>query len=160
MTKRFASAWCSAVAAAALLTPGPATMARAQDSSGERPGEAKGDRDTLLAASYHDLVLLYVKNADFDSAANEARKILQLRLPEDQEHLVAQSFGIIANRLVESRRFDLAQGLLDDALKALQIDTNRAKILLTKARIYRQSGDDRRAIESFKRAIELGQRGR
>jgi len=109
-----------------------------------------------VASGHHELALLYVKKGDYDAAVTEARKILQLRFPQEHEHLVVQSLSIIADKLGESRRFDLGQALLDDTFRSAELVTNRVKTLLAKARLYKQAGDDTRAIESYRRAVDLG----
>jgi tetratricopeptide (TPR) repeat protein len=108
-----------------------------------------------MAEAHHDLAELYIKKGDFDLAVSEARQIIQLRFPADYEGLVAQSLSIITEKLAQAKRFDLGQMLLDEALKAAEINANRARIYANKARLYRLSGDNDRAIESWKRALEL-----
>ncbi len=114
-----------------------------------------------LAEAHHDLAELYIKKGDLDKAMAEARQIIQLRFPPEYESLVAQSLSIITDKFAEIRRFDLGQTLLDEALKNTELNANRAKILATKARLYRLAGDSDRAIESWRRALELeGSRNR
>ena len=107
------------------------------------------------ASTHHDLATLYIKRGEADLAAAEARKILQLHIPAEHESLVVMSLVIISDKLGEIRRFDMAQGLLDETLKTTGQNTNRAKIFKAKARLYLFAGDDDKAIDSYRRALDL-----
>lgn len=114
-----------------------------------------------LAEGYHDLAILYLKKGELDNAFAEARQIAQLRLPMEYEKLVAQSLSIIIEKFSEVKRFDLGQILLDEALKNADQPVNKAKILRNKARLYMLAGDNDRAIDSWRRALDLeARRGR
>lgn len=108
-----------------------------------------------LAEAHHDLAELYIKKGELDKAMTEARQIIQLRFPAEFEGLVGQSLSIITDKMAEIHRFDLGQTLLDEALKVTETNSSRAKLLATKARLYRLSGENDRAIESWRRALEL-----
>lgn len=112
-------------------------------------------RSLSLASGYHDLANLYIKKGEMEKAAAEARHILQLDLPAEHEHLVVKSLAIISDKLGEAKRFDLSQSLLDETLRSAEQPLNRVVVLKTKARLYRLAGDDDKAIESFKQALEL-----
>lgn len=124
-------------------------------------GLSQGTTDTSVvqvlerAAAHHDLAILYLRKSEPEKAAAEARQILLLKIPSDQEHLVVKSLAIISDKLGEIRRFDLAQALLDEALKACELGGNKARVLKTKARLYLLADDNDKAIESYKRALEL-----
>jgi tetratricopeptide (TPR) repeat protein len=130
-----------------------------QDAPAARSADPQVERTMSVASGHHELAKLYIKKGDLDAAVSEARKILQLKFPAEHEHLVAQSLAIIADKLGESHRFDLSQRLLDETFKSLDLVNNRIAVLLTKARLYKQAGDDTRAIDAYKRAVDLGGSG-
>jgi tetratricopeptide (TPR) repeat protein len=140
---------CAFLALVTLLTvslahPG-VSFAQAQDLEQKR----------TLAEGYHDLAILYIRQGDLEMAMASARQIIQLRFPAEQEYKIGQSLSIITEKLAEARRFDLAQALLDEALKSTELDANKAKLYKIKARLYMQSGDNERAIDAWKRAMDL-----
>ena len=144
-----------ALALGATISLGAALDLRAQDET-KIPDAVR--EKISLAGGHHNLALLLAKKGDADSAAAEARKIIELRLPPEHELRVAKSMTIIAEKLGETRKFDVAQDLLDDALKSLEGPKNRAMLLLAKARLYMQAGDDDKAIELYRKAFEPGAR--
>jgi hypothetical protein len=111
----------------------------------QRVLEPQIERKLRLAFDYHELAKLYLRKGDADKAVTEIRKVLQLALPIDYEHLVVQSIAYVSDKLGEIRRFDSAQALLDDTLKSIEQPTNQARVLKTKARLFLASGDDDRA---------------
>jgi len=124
----------------------------------QRALEPHVERNLRLASDYHDLAKLYLKKGEPDKAVAEIRKVLQLAFPVDYEHLVVQSMAYVSDKLGEMNRFDSAQALLDDTLKSIEQPANQARVLKTKARLFLAAGEDDRAIESWKRALELESR--
>jgi len=111
-----------------------------------------------LANGYHDLAILLIKKGEPEAAAEEARKIIDLRIPPPFEQAVAESLGIITNRLGEAGRYDLGQALLDAALKTAPKTSTQIKLYQTKARLYMLAGDNDSAIASWRQALELESR--
>ena len=115
-------------------------------------------RKLSLAKGYHDLADLYIKNGALSEAVASEQRILQLRLPAEYEKLVVESISIIVEKLAETRAFDLGQSLIDEALKSIQQDANRAAMLKSKARLYMLAGDNDKALESLRKALDIESR--
>jgi|WetSurSiteA1Bulk_404760.scaffolds.fasta_scaffold46271_2 tetratricopeptide (TPR) repeat protein len=115
-------------------------------------------RKLSLAKGYHDLADLYIKNGELSEAVASERQILQLRLPAEYEKLVVESISIIVEKLAEARAFDLGQSLIDETLKSIQQDANRATILKSRARLYLLAGDNDKALESLRKALDIESR--
>jgi tetratricopeptide (TPR) repeat protein len=124
----------------------------------QQPADQETSQKLILAEGYHDLATLYLSKGDVDRAFAEARQIAQLRLPAEYEKLIAQSLSIITEKFAQARRFDLGQTLLDDALKSTEQSVNKVKILRNKARLYMLSGENDKAIESWRRALDIESR--
>jgi tetratricopeptide (TPR) repeat protein len=113
------------------------------------------------AFDYHNLAIACIKKGEMDLAVAATRHIIQLHLPTEFEENVAESLSIITDKLAEVRRFDISQMLLDEALKVTEQNANRVKLLKTKSRLYLAAGDNDKAIESWRKALELeSRRGR
>src|SRR5262245_6393644 len=101
--------WTSPLVLFTLLLP----RARGFDLQAQEERSIEALRDKVSRAyAYHDLALLLIKKGEYDQAAGEAHKILQLRLPSEHERPVAKSVAMIADRLGDARKFDVAQSLL------------------------------------------------
>jgi tetratricopeptide (TPR) repeat protein len=124
----------------------------------QNPGQAV---DPLIAQKlidayrYHELAVLCVKKGEFELAMTTARQIIQLHLPPEYQDRVVESLAIITEKLAEARRFDLGHQLLDEALSAGKPDAHRVKLLLTKARLYHLAGNDDKAVETVRKAMDL-----
>jgi tetratricopeptide (TPR) repeat protein len=108
-----------------------------------------------MAEGFHDLAILYIKKGDLDNAAASARQIIKLRFPAEEEYRISKSLSIITEKLSEISRFDLAQLLLDEALKITELDANKANLYRTKARMFYKAGQDEKAIDAWRRALDL-----
>ncbi len=145
----------------AILISSLPLMAQDNTAASTPPTDPETAQKLVLAEGYHDLAILYLKKGDLDKAYAEARQIAQLRFPPDFEKLVAQSLSIITEKFAEMRRFDLGQSILDEALKNTEMPANKVKILRNKARLYMLSGDNDKAIDSWRRALDIeSRRGR
>jgi tetratricopeptide (TPR) repeat protein len=143
---------------AILLAIGPLAIAQQKDATSVTPPspvDQQLQRKLSLAKGYHDLADLYVKNGELSEAVASERQILQLRLPAEYEKLVVESVSIIVEKLAEARAFDLGQSLIEDALKNIQQNANRATILKSRARLYMLAGDNDKALESLRKALEI-----
>ena len=113
------------------------------------------EQKLAMAEGFHDLAILYIKKGDVEDAAASARQIMKLRFPAEEEYRIAKSLSIITEKLSEISRFDIAQLLLDEALKITELDANKANLYRTKARMFYKSGQDEKDIEAWRRALDL-----
>jgi tetratricopeptide (TPR) repeat protein len=146
---------------AILLVLCAVTVAQQKDAASITPPSSVDQqlqRKLSLAKGYHDLADLYIKNGELSEAVTSERQILQLRLPAEYEKLVVESISIIVEKLAEAHAFDLGQTLIDEALKVIQQDPNRATMLKSKARLYMLAGDNDKALESLRKALDIESR--
>jgi lipopolysaccharide biosynthesis regulator YciM len=109
----------------------------------------------IQAHAHHALALHYLAKGEVDKALVEARAIIQPPIPPAFDSAVAESICKIADKLKDLRRFDLAQTLLDETLKVTVQIPNRVSILKVKSRLFLLAGEESKAIDAWKRAMEL-----
>lgn len=113
------------------------------------------DQIRITAERQHEIVMLLIRNRDFGRVLEASRQIFSLRFPASQEHLLVQEGRILSEALAHHQQFQLAQGLLDQALRAVRTNPFKIDLHKEKAYLYTKQGRDREAMESFERAMEL-----
>ncbi len=107
------------------------------------------------AERQHEMVMLLIRNGDFGRVLEASRQIFSLRFPPSREHLLVQEGRILSEALARQRQFQLAQGLLDQALGGVRSNQSRIDLYKEKAYLYTKQGRDKEAMEFFERAMEL-----
>jgi tetratricopeptide (TPR) repeat protein len=119
-----------------------------------------------------DLAMLYRKSGKADEALTTLRKIIELKMPveEDNREAVELSgkrlmiYGVMADILREKKQYDAALKVLDEGQAKIAELTDarpdqklRAQVELYKngARIYQEMGKTDKAIENYNKALEL-----
>jgi tetratricopeptide (TPR) repeat protein len=134
--------WACTLGAAAFQSGSSGTQKQAVDAQAYR----------IRAAAQYELIDLYLNNGEPDKATAAARMILQPPIPPEYEEAVVKSMGNISDKLKSMRRFDLAQPLLDEALKAIVQIPRRVELFRMKAALYYLAGEDDKAIDAWRRA--------
>lgn len=120
------------------------------------PTDPESVRKLKIASTEHELILVLIQSGSFDKIELEWKKVLDLKLGPQYEGAVAKSLLTIAFKLYEAKQLALAQALLDSSLAGASFSNkNKADILRFKAFLYKESGELEKAIETYKRAIEL-----
>lgn len=107
------------------------------------------------AFAQHEMIMLLIQNKNFAEVLPEVVKILELNLPPKYEERVAKSLVGIAYKLLEVKQSSLGHKVLDEGLRSLSLNGNKANILRFKAILYKEEGELEAAIETFRRANEL-----
>lgn len=119
-----------------------------------------------------DLAMLYRKSGKTDEALATLRKIIDLKMPVDDDNREAielsgkrlMVYGVMADILREKKQFDEALKVLDEGQKKIAELTDvkpeqklRAQVELYKngARIHQEQGNTDKAIENYNKALEL-----
>ncbi len=151
-----------AVFSTALLAPVSHVFASepAQVAAGETVKQPDMDQDETrqalsIAEAQHDKVMVLISQGRYDRVLPEVRSILDLKLPPQYESKVAESACIIANGLAENKQYSLAHLVLDEAMRRMKYNENKAAILKIKAYVYKTEGNLDEALRCLERAIEL-----
>ena len=128
-----------------ILLLGPQTAAFSQN----------WDQIRSAAERQHEMVMLLIRNGDFGRVLEASGQIFSLRFPPSQEHLLVQEGRILSEALARNQQFQLAEALLDQALRAVRSNQAKIDLFKEKAYLYTRQGRDREAMVFFERAMEL-----
>lgn len=110
------------------------------------------------AESHHEIVALLVRQNNFRQVLPEMRKIFALRFPEKYESMLSQEIQVVADALMHKNQHDLALQVIDEGLKSLKLDSNKADVCRKKAHILKRQGKEDEALKCFKLSLELDAR--
>jgi tetratricopeptide (TPR) repeat protein len=112
-----------------------------------------------IAEAQHEKIRVLISQGRYDRVPGEVKTILDLKLPDKYESNVAKSACIIANDLAEKLQFSLAHEVLDEALRHMKLNENKASVLKIQAFVYKTEGNLDKALQCLERAIELEKQG-
>jgi hypothetical protein len=143
-----------------LVVPSFPTSARSQTSQQSGAAiavltEQQIEQLELTAYTQHEIVKELIKQGRFDLVLPEMRKIFALNLPDTEEDKIAESACLVAMMLVDAKRTGLAHNVLDEAYAHMNRNTDRAAILKIKAKVYKEEGNVKMALETMQQALAL-----
>ena len=115
------------------------------------------EKTRSIAESQHDIVMLLIKNKQYDKVLANSKKIFALNFPPEREHLKVEHARLASAALAEQRNFTLAQQILDEALKSVTSNKSKAILYKEKAVVCRTAGQDEPAMKYLEEAIRLEQ---
>ena len=113
------------------------------------------ERSRSVAESQHEIVMLLIRGKAFDKVLRASQEIFSLRFPYNQEHLFVTEGQILSGALYDHQQYELAQALLDQALRAVNSNNSKALMYKEKAYLCKQEGKTDEAMEFFEKAVEL-----
>jgi len=113
------------------------------------------ERSRSVAESQHEIVMLLIRGKAFDKVLRASQEIFSLRFPYNQEHLFVTEGQILSGALYDHQQYELAQALLDQALRAVNSNNSKALLYKEKAYLCKQEGKTDEAMELFEKAVEL-----
>jgi len=113
------------------------------------------ERSRSVAESQHEIVMLLIRGKAFDKVLRASQEIFALRFPYNQEHLFVTEGQILSGALYDHQQYELAQALLDQALRAVNSNNSKALLYKEKAYLCKQEGKTDEAMEFFEKAVEL-----
>ncbi len=113
------------------------------------------ERSRSVAEAQHEIVMLLIKGNQFDKVLQASQEIFSLKFPYNQEHLFVTEGRILSSALFDQQQYEMAQALLDQALRAVNSNSSKALLYKEKAYLCKQEGKDDEAMEFFEKAIEL-----
>lgn len=127
----------------------------AQDQVVDKPLVEDADAKLRLAGSQYEIIGVLLDQGNFEVIPEEFDKILALGLSGPDEPLVADAAFKVAERLRESRRYAAAHEVVDHTLETAQLPESQFKLLMMRAKIYKDQKLFKQAIETYREAQRL-----
>jgi tetratricopeptide (TPR) repeat protein len=112
-------------------------------------------RTKSMAATQHEIVMLLMKQKEYDKAAVEAQKIFEMKWPEDQEPLLLQELLFISGQFLSQGQAPVGLQFVEKNSKCFKKTASRIAILKEKGYLYKSMGQSDKAIDNFRQAREL-----
>ena len=141
--------------AAALLLAGlspPARGVAAQQSEATNPGLEKA---RSLAESQHEIVSILIRKKEYEKALEEAGKIFDMKWPADQEPVLLKSLLSLSGKFLHEGQANHGLQLLERNRKSFRVVDSRVSILKEMGYLYKNLGNDDKALECFREAQRL-----
>lgn len=107
------------------------------------------------AATHHEIVMLLMKQKEYEKAAVEAHKIFEMKWPDDQEPLLLKELLLISGQFRSQGQSPMGLEFLDMNSHCFKQTPSRIAILKEKGWLYKTMGQDKKAMECFQKAQEL-----
>lgn len=118
-------------------------------------GQDDWEKVRSIAEAQHDIVMLLIKNKEFDKVLPASKKIFGLNFPQNREPLLVNHAQILSDSLIQSRQFALAHRILDEALKSVRSNKSKATLLKEKALVCTKEGKDKEAVRYLQEAVKM-----
>jgi tetratricopeptide (TPR) repeat protein len=116
------------------------------------------DRAKSMAEAQHEIVVLLIKQKEFQKAVAEANKIFEMKWPEDQESLLLRELLYLSDQFLRSSQAFLGLQVIEKGSKYFKKASSQVAILKEKGYLYKSMDQNDKAIDCFRRARELEDR--
>jgi tetratricopeptide (TPR) repeat protein len=113
------------------------------------------EKTRRIAEAQHEVVALTIRQNNFNQVLPEVRRIFALQFPARYESSLSEEIEIIADALMHKRQYELAHQVIDEGIKLLTINSNKARVLQKKAYILVKQGKQEEALKYFRQVINL-----
>ncbi len=104
-----------------------------------------------LAHAQHEIVMLFIKDGQFNKALEATEELLSLPFPPEQEQNLIKSITLITEQLFVKGRVDLSHQILEKACRVIHSPANQGDLYLIQARLYKKQGLNYKAIEAYRK---------
>jgi tetratricopeptide (TPR) repeat protein len=113
------------------------------------------EKTRSIAEAQHEIVMLLIKNKQYDKVLPASKKIFALNFPPSREYQLVDHARLASASLSEQKNFTLAHQLLDEALKSVHTNKSKATLYKEKALICSKTGQDSQAMKFLEEAVRL-----
>jgi tetratricopeptide (TPR) repeat protein len=125
-------------------------LAAPQSNSQDLLSKTKG-----IAETQHEIVMLLLKQKEYDKAAIEANKIFDMPWPESQEPLLLKELLILSEHSLRLGQPSLGLQIIERNFKRFKKASSQAEILKEQGYIYKSLHQNEKALECFRKAQAL-----
>jgi tetratricopeptide (TPR) repeat protein len=140
-------------ALALILVAAAAAFVSAYGSQSRSPSAL--DRTKSIAGTQHEIVVLLIKQKEFQQAAAEANKIFEMKWPEDQEPLLLKELLFISGQFLRGGQAPLGLQVIDRNSRFFKKVPSQIEILKEKGYLYKNMNQNDKALDCFRKAQEL-----
>jgi hypothetical protein len=108
-----------------------------------------------MAETQHEIVMLLLKNKEYEKAAMESNKIFDMSWPENQEPLLLKELRILTDQFLRQGQPLLGLRIIERNFKYFKKTSSQAEILKEKGYLHKNLNQNDRALECFRKAQEL-----
>jgi len=116
------------------------------------------DKAKSMAAAQHEIVVLLLKQKEFQKAAAEANKIFEMKWPEGQEPLLLKSLLSLSGQFLSEGQASLGLQVIDRNSRFFKTVPSQIAIWKEKGYLYKNMNQNDKAIDCFRKAQELEDR--
>lgn len=117
--------------------------------------ERSPDEKKAIARSQHEMLMLLIEKGEYQRVPEELQIILDLRFEGKYEKYVTDEIVILSTQLSQKQQYELCHRILDMGLGVLQEKESLARLYKEKGAVYKLTGDSEKALEMFKKSVEL-----
>ena len=117
--------------------------------------DADLDQMRSFAEAQHEIVVIMIRQKDYENAAREANKIFHMNWPEDQEPMLLKELLGFSEQFLHGNQQAVAVRLLEANIETFRNARHRAAIWKEKGYLLEGMGEHGKAIECFREAQRL-----
>jgi len=107
------------------------------------------------AATQHEIIMLLIRQKEYEKAATEAHKIFDMKWPEDQEPLLLRELLLISDQFLRHGQAPMGLKVIDRNSKCFKKTPSRIAILKEMGYLYKRMNQNDKAFDCFRKAQEL-----
>jgi tetratricopeptide (TPR) repeat protein len=131
----------------------PAGPLRGQSESPAALGKTKS-----IAETQHEIVILLIRQKEFQKALTEANKIFEMKWPDDQEPILLKALLTISGEFLRQGQAAFGLQAIDGNSKFFKRIPSQVALWKEKGYLYKSMNQSERAIDCFRKAQELEDR--
>jgi tetratricopeptide (TPR) repeat protein len=113
------------------------------------------DKAKSIAGTQHEIVVLLIKQKEFQKAAAEANKIFEMKWPENQEPLLLKELLFLSGQFLLEGQAPLGMQVIEKNCRFFKSVPSQIEIWKEKGYLYKNMNQNDKAIDCFRKAQEL-----